>query len=345
MTLMVCGVSSTAIASFSSKFLEMPVRTSGWMAVRPRQVALVGAGASALLAALVVPQLGSVADRALLPTSAAALSAAAAGISDADLVAVKSDGGKAPQCLGSPIRDCIVTQGGPRTRRVLLVGDSHARSLVPAVTAIAKDRGWTLAVATGSGCPWHWGLLYPRAWGEQTDACRDTQNDWYRRLVPEFRPDIALLATYSFTDPVGTEVTRPADHSEQGLSQASLIDRAARRSVAALRETGAAVVLIDPLSVSTNGNPMTCLSKGRAIADCAFTVTGEQIPAERLYAKLAEPPSVVQVDLDGLACPRLPRCDSVIDGQVVRRDHNHVSASFWLRHKAELAQRLAVDGS
>jgi hypothetical protein len=62
------------------------------------------------------------------------------------------------------------------------------------------------------------------------------------------------------------------------------------------------------------------------------------VPAEELYNRLAaEFDGVTTLDLDGLTCPRLPVCDAVVDGLVVRRDHNHVTASYLEAHVDQFA--------
>lgn len=352
----VAAVIATALASLSAEFLENPIRTNRSLHRRPLTVVAVGVAASVLLAAFVVPSLDRVPRVTATGASAAAADApagagAAAGPEQAAIAAVdwkkvKSDGGTAPSCLGAPATDCVVVQGGPKALKVNIAGDSHARSLIPVLTEIAKTQGWTLSVTVGSGCPWHWGLLYPRSWGQQTDDCVALQNDWYQRVLPELKPDVTLLMTYSFTDPNGLEEMRPAEGAGAPLDE--LLRRATQRSVSALEAIGSRVVIINPLPVSTNGNPLKCLSQGRPLASCDFSVAGVTVPAEKVYAGVAASAEHVAVlDLDRVSCPQLPVCREFVDGQVVRRDHNHVTATYWVKHQDQVLAELtkAIDRS
>lgn len=97
-----------------------------------------------------------------------------------------------PSCQHLPVADCIVQQGSPGSRRVLVVGDSHALFLVPPMLAIAKEKDLTLAVSALPGCPWQIGLVYVKS---THAACTAAKHVWYTKVIPEFQPDIILFAT------------------------------------------------------------------------------------------------------------------------------------------------------
>jgi hypothetical protein len=50
-------------------------------------------------------------------------------------------------------------------------------------------------------------------------------------------------------------------------------------------------------------------------------------------------PDVRSIDIDPLVCPYLPTCDPIVDGVLVRVDHDHISFA-WSAHMAEDLRRL-----
>ena len=83
----------------------------------------------------------------------------------------------------------MVTGGSPH---IVLMGDSHARMLVPAFTEFAKREGATLSLLIQTTCPWQRDLVFagPRDQAE----CKAQQPDFYDRVIPELDPDIVVLA-------------------------------------------------------------------------------------------------------------------------------------------------------
>jgi hypothetical protein len=54
---------------------------------------------------------------------------------------------------------------------------------------------------------------------------------------------------------------------------------------------------------------------------------------------------VRQITLNDLICPRLPVCDAVVGGFIVRVDHNHLNYQFGLSLTGALETRLAAAGA
>jgi len=80
--------------------------------------------------------------------------------------------------------------------------------------------------------------------------------------------------------------------------------------------------------VETPDDPLVCLSGAQYLEQCVFpAVFGTS--EEPLYRSLDDSSDqVVSIDLDASICPGLVLCPPIIDGIVVRRDDNHLSAAF-----------------
>ncbi|HUR52138.1 MAG TPA: acyltransferase family protein [Mycobacteriales bacterium] len=333
-TALVTAVVATGLAAISAVVLERPIRGSRWLAARSGKVVAAGVVGSVALA-LLLPTLVSDASPVISGKSVSTVNG-----KPLDWKAAKTDGGIAPDCYQKSATKCVVVDSGPKAPVVLLMGDSHARSTIRMFASIAREKHWTLAATIGSGCPWQWGMLYPRSWGAQTDTCAHLQDDWYDRVLPDLKPTMTYLVSYSFDDPSGLEDMRAADPAEKSLDDAALADRSVARSVHALRQAGSRVTIVLPFPVSHTGSPLSCLSKGKQPRDCDFVVDPRPIPAEARYrAAAAADDGVKTVDLDRVVCPELPRCAAVIDGLITHRDHDHVTATF-LEHEAATVERM-----
>jgi peptidoglycan/LPS O-acetylase OafA/YrhL len=55
---------------------------------------------------------------------------------------------------GQPLHSCTYGSQRPGALRVALVGDSHAASLLPALTAAPRARQWSITTFVGDGCDW-----------------------------------------------------------------------------------------------------------------------------------------------------------------------------------------------
>ena len=85
-------------------------------------------------------------------------------------------------------KECInERQGGPR---ILLIGDSQARSLFDSVISVSKQLGASYRLAYGNSCPVH---LRPN---EIRPSCGEIQSG-FKRLVDQFAPSVVVVANAS----------------------------------------------------------------------------------------------------------------------------------------------------
>ena len=263
---------------------------------------------------------------------------------DLGVVAIESSFGERDGCVNivpATIDECVVTEGDGT--RVMLVGDSHASKLNVAFAEYAAANGLQYAVATMNGCAWQQGLQYVSALPIEgaKRACRDLRDGLYPDLVADFEADVVVLVTHDFSTG-GYEVEpRPEWAPTAGLVDGDLVDVASAETIAAIRSTGAEVIVVEPIPDAPFDVP-GCLSGAALIEECAFVAGAAGVDTE-VYRQLATDLDGVRVvDMNLLACPAYPLCDAVIDGIQVREDRDHLYGAYVLRIGDDLMALLGL---
>ncbi|MEM9467805.1 MAG: acyltransferase family protein [Actinomycetota bacterium] len=241
----------------------------------------------------------------------------------------------------SGIDECIVTEGAGT--RVMLVGDSHASKLNLAFAEYATANDLSYAIATMNGCAWQQGIQYVSALPVEgaKRACRDLRDGLYPDLVAAFEAEVVVLVTHDFSTS-GYEVEpRPEWVSTAGLVDTELVDIASAETIAAIRSTGAEVIVVEPIPDAPFDVP-GCLSGAALIEECAF-VAAAAGPDTEVYRQLASDLDGVRVvDMNLLACPAYPLCDAIVDGVQVREDRDHLYGAYTLRIAEDLMALLGL---
>jgi peptidoglycan/LPS O-acetylase OafA/YrhL len=331
-TIAIAALVATALAALSYEVLERPVRISTLLDRHRRVVIATGLAISLVSALVFIPKIMNPA-HATTPTvqgnTTAGFTPVPAGL---DWEAASKGGGPFINCLGKPASACTVVHG--TGRRVLLIGDSNAWMMIPAFEEIARRENLTLSVAVHGGCPWQRDLyVYPVTVNGQklrTEDCRKEKDDLYTRVIPALRPDLIVAMQVSHESPGLTPFLGPKGNALPNGSPAALrwVDHTTRQSVQALRAPGRKLLIIEPIP-SAPFDPIACISKAKVLEACRFVASTTPDPVERYYRKLARTDSFVHsADFDRLACPYLPICDPVVNGQIVRRDGSHLAVKF-----------------
>ena len=212
------------------------------------------------------------------------------------------------------------------TYTVALVGDSHAAQWFPAILAIANARGWRLMPFIKLSCRFLDMPLYSHWYQRMYTEC-----DTWRKLVvarlQALKPDMVIEA--SIRDLVTTNAT-DSDPGDQGRAMATLLQQV----------PGTKVILVDtPIS---RYNVPTCLSSHRSDVrpcetDRAFALGQypgivETVAANALRATL--------IDLTPILCPGGGACPVVINGMIVYRDNQHMTATFAASLRASIEPYL-----
>jgi hypothetical protein len=224
-----------------------------------------------------------------------------------------------------------------------LVGDSHARTLIPAYTKIAEEKGWTFSVTAIGGCPWQINLRYANDL-ERTKRCDIHQKEWYERIIPELNPDVIILFNRAFDDQKFRRKMYIKGKETSNASQAEIVRSTSVTTVNSLVGDGRKVIAIEPIPLSRS-NVTNCLSGAISQEQCAFSASSGPLPTEVVlrYLELSNI-GMASVDIDAIACPQLPLCLPLVDGIIVRRDAHHLTGSYSAHIASQIAARMEATG-
>ncbi len=209
-------------------------------------------------------------------------------------------------------------------RTVVVLGDSHARMWLPAVDAIAAERGWRVVPLLKMGCrPLDW-PLWDAASAHVGEFCQEF-SAWARAQVDEIQPDLVVVAgkaPVTLANEAGDGPMPPGDASlaawQTGMQR--LVDRL-------LRSADAVRLVLDTPALSQN--PADCLSAaGATMASCTegFPPQISEFNA-RTQAVAAATRGVATVDMTRYVCWH-GRCPMVVSGIAVYADDDHLSRTY-----------------
>lgn len=251
--------------------------------------------------------------RGRLPRPVARVAAPAGAVAVAVGLVLATVGGQPPPAYavaGPPGPDVTVPEApAGATARLLLVGDSVAYTLHPALDAEVTARGIAFAGATAPGCGMVGGTPLGRDGAEPswTATCAATVPALHERFVAEFDPDVVVwLSTWeSLPRRVGDRVLQPGDPA----LDAWLLD-AMGEVVDRLTAGGATVVVLTvPPEVDA------------ATGDAEPAWNDDLQHLNGLFRRLAATSGgrVRIVDLAEIVCPSRP-CPPYVDGVTLRPD-------------------------
>ena len=214
------------------------------------------------------------------------------------------------------------------TFTLALVGDSHAAHWFPAILAVANARGWRLVPFIKLSCRFMDMPLYSHWYQRMYTEC-----DTWRKLVvaklKTLKPDLVIEA--SIRDRVTTDATDP-DQVHQGQAMARLLQQV----------PGAKALIVDtPIS---KYNVPSCLSSNRSdVRPCETTRSFALGPSPGVVEKTAaDILGATLIDMTPLICPAGDTCPVVIDGMIVYRDSQHMTATFAASMWGSIDDRLPL---
>ncbi len=199
--------------------------------------------------------------------------------------------------------DTCTLFAGSTSGTIALIGDSHAREWLPAITWMAKRAGWTVVPLLHMGC---WPASYG-AGGECQSFVR-----WAERQVRTLQPDVVLIGgELRFESPQSIRL------SASGISGL----------VAGVRPYARHVVVIgDP--PARRFQPVDCLlARGATLAKCTWTLTADQIAVYQDAERAAAHGGAAFLDTIGWFCFE-KQCPTVVGRTVTYRENDHISQSY-----------------
>jgi peptidoglycan/LPS O-acetylase OafA/YrhL len=337
---------SFALAVITHALIEVPARRAQWIAVsRKRVVVLAGSATAAAVLALgiaggplVVPGatfdfIGSANAQATVPGAATPLAA------------------QASTAYGE-LHGCHVGYGATRpeqgcafgdlksTRTVVLIGDSHAAQWFPALERLAQRERFRLVSWTKSGCPFAPGVhIFLPAIGRDYTECNAWQAGVLRTLRTLPRPVLIIVARTSTYLPQ----VLASDGDQTTPAQARrLWGRAVASGMRQLERFTPRVILLRDTPRPPSNIP-ACISwdPGEPAA-CNFRRPrdGHSDDAEYTAERAAGTPAALYATTTTVVCPHAV-CPAVVDGIIVFRDDNHLTAAFAALRWRQLADALA----
>lgn len=342
--LLVAVVFSTGLASLSHRVVEQPIRRSPIMARHARASVFAGVVGSLAVGLIVVPHiLGMHRKPVILPVSSKtiALQTLPTGAApprraappQSNLTPVPSDAAinAARQPHNDPFRNCIQRfgdggcldhRGGART--VLVMGDSHLEAFLPMFDHFAVEHDVTLYTWMEYICPWEQSVLPA---GKNAVPCKTNKAVLQQSMLSVIHADVIIVLNRGYDDP---EHARPLyidgdpTHQDPGIALATAMPDSVNYLLGYTRH----LVVVEPwpsLSIDQN----ICLSASSYDEQClGVAASGKLREDMAIEAIAAANPRVSTVNLNTLVCPRLPICDAVVDGTIVRRDYDHVSIPY-----------------
>lgn len=336
---------STGLAALSYELFEMPIRSSSVLRRFQWRSVLAGATGCVLAAALVAPGVLQLErDPALAGSTSAQqtvpVSAQSEPIPQVDWQALREHQYDTRNCTPDQVRECRVRKGGENAKDILLVGDSHAMMVLPALERVARRHDLGLWVNALPGCMWQSGLVNTRPPQERQQACTRQRVDWYQEALRRIDPEVVILAGRPMDEPdrFGAYVqsrTKPGEPLQQATRQATY------RTLRRIGRQVPHVLVVDPIVVPETFDPLDCLSAAEQAAECAVPLTPDAPRTAGYYdAAAARLDHVEILDLTKDFCPDAPVCQPVVDGTVVWRDAGHLTARFTRERARQVWQSM-----
>jgi peptidoglycan/LPS O-acetylase OafA/YrhL len=260
------------------------------------------------------------------------------------IAAIGEDEDNRPECWSfkeRPVRFTACPQGTRTgyTKRMLVVGDSHAVAPAGAFDLIGKERGWRIDVAARAACHWsHRELGWNFA--DNRVACRawnDQLEDYL--AAPEQKDLDAIIVTHSarkLTKPIGSETKWEA--TVNGMVEAWAARPSTDVKIIALTDNP----MFEPDTAAYLRKDLGCISQhspetaGRACGKPRAEVLKDDPHPEAI----TRDPNGALVDLTHLYCDD-NFCPAVIGNVIVYRDGNHLTARYARSLAPYLGEELA----
>jgi peptidoglycan/LPS O-acetylase OafA/YrhL len=315
-----CAAITLICAAMSYQWLEAPIRSHPWLAMRAIRsialgVCLTAIGATTAIGALFVAKHFSASPEQMAITSAAR----PLSLASREGCLVKAKVAKPVTCVfGAP----------SSTFTVALFGDSHAGQWSSPLAAISKEEHWRMVTYLKSGCPAANFPIYDPRLHRISSECETWRAKAIAAMV-RLRPDMIVVSELSSRYTSGGPSSPRANSARIASWTAGM-----KRSLDDLRGAGSQIVLVRD-TPAPQRNMEDCLQDAqwrglskqacdipRALAvDPALTLAESQLAASI--------PGVRFVDLTSQFCSETT-CPAWRNGMMVYRDASHMTNGYAL---------------
>ena len=232
-----------------------------------------------------------------------------------DIEVISTNGCRLPQNRTAVRTDCIYgdTSG---TKKVALVGDSHAAALFQPLNALAKQNHWKLNIQTKISCRFvDLRLMYL---GSEYTQCEQ----WRLNVVAYLKSHPQDLVIFVVARRMTPVPSRPGDDDPtvQGHALARLMTQI----------PGKHVVIVD--TPYAYYDVPKCLANHMSNYEACATTRDQALDSTRFkvleQTAVGDDPNATLVNLSANICPVATYCQPVLNGYIVMRDNLHMTKTF-----------------
>lgn len=231
----------------------------------------------------------------------------------------------------------LTCEYGWRGPRILAIGDSHMRALSPALRRLAEEGRMRVSLITRSRCGWT-----SRVIENDTAWIRDDCQSWRSQVTRYIRrqKDVRAIVTHHRASPMAG---RPAQRGPDTVRSWRV---ALRRTIPVIAVSNAANWdFSGPMPTEClRRNPAprqwrNCSAPAREVIEFDWTA-----PSVALARRSFGPRAAFQIGLRDTHCPGRVCRGVTPNGQIMYRDHQHVTATYARSLAPLLLRRLEATG-
>ena len=214
-------------------------------------------------------------------------------------------------------------------RSIVVLGDSYARALSPAIELIGREQGYAVYVLVYSGCQATSLQQIERETGRVWQDCEDFK-DWATTTISDLEPSMTIVASSvgKVVDPATGEEIGPSDDYESFLEVLDEGWRGLFEELTAVSERVVAVGNTPRLEQEAG----VCLTKDDPdLGDCAFPPGNRSQRAAKVLLSAAEASGAEAVNAKRWFCAD-GLCPAVVGNYITMRDTEHMTPDYarWL---------------
>jgi hypothetical protein len=217
------------------------------------------------------------------------------------------------------------------TKRMVLIGDSHADMWSQAVAAIASANGYSLLFLAKIPCP----LPHVGFWNGLNNTPNPqctTWKNWAVGRIQQFAPSIVIAATEDH-NPYG---------SNAGAMSQSTYSKGLATTLKDLSAPGRRVVLLGDIPYPSRAGPI-CLSAHEGSVQSCSTPTGQAVAAQDQAAERTAASKSGAEFINVIPWLCTPKtCPAVVGSTDVYSDCCHITSNYGVNLEAVLSQALKL---